>query len=574
VRLWLWGLLPLLVACSLPPTAGEVTLDPSGFGSLEIRGRSSWSVDPPRWLAAYPQSGTGPGLVYLHGDGEGIPDLPELTGEIRVHAGGSTARVRVRWPLLLLRGVVDAPAPPAALPAVPLAPPRPPPPREKLVKLGDGRILRLPRDAPEPAGALWSEENGYVWPLAEAADPYLPLEAHLIPTGARHVGLGAYPEPVVVAVIDTGVRYDHPDLEGALLTGAEGAYDFAENDRDPTDRGGRGPAGSHGTHVTGIVAAQANGVGVVGVAWPAPVKILPLRVIGESGYGSFADVADAIRYAAGLPVERNGAVLENPNPAQIINLSLGSPTPSRTLCEAVAAATRAGALVVAAAGNTYGERNLRFYPAACPGTLAVAATDFGGWRPPAVAWYSVRNPQVAIAAPGGDLAQDAGGDGYPDGVLSTTWNYDEDKPSYGFYMGTSQAAPQVAAAAALLLSSGRVETPGEAADRLLQTATDLGPPGPDPDYGRGLLNLVAALGLAPPPGRLRVVFQGPAARSLAVNPGEPFATYLPAGDYRVLVCRDDSQNGLCDAGEPANERRLELKESSPLRLRLFNPAVR
>jgi len=118
-------------------------------------------------------------------------------------------------------------------------------------------------------------------------------------------------------------------------------------------------------------------------------------------------------------------------------------------------------------------------------------------------------------------------------------------------MGTSQAAPQVAAAAALLLASGETSSPAEAGARLLATATDLGPPGPDPDYGQGFLNLAGALGIEPPPGKLRVVFQGPASRSLPARPGEPFLTHLPAGTYRVLVCRDDSGNGLCDPGEPA-----------------------
>ena len=566
MRLLALLLLGLLVGCSTRPAPEEVVLGPDGFGALEVDYPGSWSLTAPSWLAAYPASGQGRAAVYLHGRGEGIPDLPELEGEITLLAGGSYA-VRVRWPLLEVRGVVTPAAPGAqALGAAPLGSPAPSETGGLLARLESGELVELPRGADPPPDAEWVEENGLVWPLGEPTDPYFPLEAHLAVTGARFAYLGDYPRPVVVAVIDTGVRYDHPDLAPALLSGEEGAYDFTDDDPDPTDDGGEGGYGSHGTHVAGIVAAQANGLGVVGLAWPAPVRVLPLRVIDASGYGTFKDVADAIRYAAGLPVERGGVTLENPTPAQVINLSLGGTTPSLALCEAVAEARDAGALVVAAAGNALGDRNVYFYPAACEGAVAVAATDLGGWRPPSAAWYSVRNDRVALAAPGGDLAQDANGDGYPDGVLSTTWNYDEGRPSYGFYMGTSQAAPQVAAAAALLLSGGVADSPLEAGELLLETATDLGPPGPDPDYGRGLLSLTSALGLEPPPGGLRVVFQGPVSRTLAVHPGVPFATHLAAGDYRVSVCRDDNQNRVCDPSEPLRSAEVGIDAGVGLRL--------
>jgi len=562
-----WLLLLILAGCAVRPVPVEVALDASGFGVLEVRTPDPWSIETPPWLAAYPRSGHGPGAVYLHGRGETLPDQPEIQGTLTLFSSGSAHAIRLRWPLLSVRGVVTARAPAEALPAAAPAVPPLPEPREKLVKLKDGRLLRLPKDAPDPPDALWSEPNALVWPLGtpyEPDDPYYPLEAHLFVTGARFASLAAYRRPVVVAVVDTGVRYDHPDLAGALLDSDAGAYDFVEDDPDPTDAPGEGRAGSHGTHVTGLIVARKNGIGVVGVAWPAGVRVLPLRVIGPAGTGTVADVADAIRYAAGLPVVRGSETLRNPNPAEVINLSLGTTEPSRALCEAVADAVRAGALVVAAAGNSLTSRDQVFYPAACEGALAVAATDLGGWRPPAAAWYSVRNDRVALAAPGGDLGQDANGDGHPDGILSTTWDYVEGRPSYGFYMGTSQAAPQVAAAAALLLVSGEAETPAEAGVRLSATATDLGPPGPDPDYGAGLLNLPAALGVEPPPGKLRVVFQGPAARSLPVRVGEPFATHLPAGTYRVLVCRDDSENGLCDPGEPAWEAPHTLTRTEKL----------
>jgi len=565
---WPLVLLVFLAACSLPPPA-EVVLSPEGAGELLIREEGSWYLELPPWLSATPSFGTGAGRVLLLGRPERLPDLPRVVGEVWVNSGDTARPVRVVWPLLRVEGLVTAAA--GELPAAGLGTSRPPAPKERLAKVGS-RLLVLKEGDPVPPGAEWVEENGYVWPLGEPEDPYYPLEGHLFVTGARHAYLAEYSREVVVAVIDTGVRYDHPDLAGVLLSGAKGAYDFVEDDADPTDPGPGGEAGSHGTHVTGIVAARANGEGVVGLAWPAPVKILPLRVISESGYGTFKDVADAIRYAAGLPVERGDKTLVNPNPAQVINLSLGGTTPSLALCEAVAEAEAAGALVVAAAGNALAGREVYFYPAACEGALAVAATDLGGWRPPLYTWYSARNDRVDLAAPGGDLAQDLDGNGYPDGILSTTWNYEENAPSYGFYMGTSQAAPQVAAAAALLLSSGRADTPKEAEKLLLATATDLGPSGPDPDYGAGLLNLPTALGITPPPGKTLVYFQGPTPRSLRVEPYSPFVTHLAPGDYRVLVCRDDSENGLCDPGEPTREHFLKLTGDESLRL--FNPVVR
>ena len=562
---WLLFLTVWLTACSVRPVPRQVTLTPDGFGRLEVHTGGAWSVASPGWLAAAPASGSGGGVVYLEGDGRRLPDRPAIEGTLTVSAGGLYP-VRVRWPLLKLTLRLEAGPPAAPLAARPLVRPRPPRPRGKLVKLAGGRWVRLPAGAPTPAGALREEADGYVWPLGFPADPFFPYQWHLRQTGARWAFLKDYVRPVVVAVIDTGVRYDHPDLAGVLLDGTQGAYDFTENDPDPTDTGGHGTVGSHGTHVAGIVAARADGVGVVGEAWPAPVRVLPLRVIDASGYGRFSDVADAIRYAAGLPVTRGSQTLENPSPAQVINLSLGSTQFSQALCDAVADAVRAGAAVVAAAGNLPPAPGAYFYPAACPGAIAVAATDQGVGRPPRPAWYTAQNDRVAVAAPGGDLAEDADADGHPDGVLSTTWNYRDGRPSYGLYVGTSQAAPQVAAALALLLSSGEAATPAGAWNRLRTGLTDLGPPGRDPAYGFGFLNLTGALGIAPLPGRYRVTVEGRTGRSYRIRPGDPLATYLPAGAYRVTVCRDDGQNGLCDPGEPAVERTLALPGPGALTL--------
>ncbi len=560
------GLALLLLAllaggCAWRPVPVDLELNGEGFAALEIRARGSWYLSGPSWLRPDQESGSGPALVTLQGGGA-VPDLARIDGTLTLLADGALYPIRVRWPLARVVGEVLTQPPPAQrFEAVPLPAPKSPPPiRERLVKLKDGTLLRLPAGAPGPSPdrVAWEEANGYVWPLgwagdAAPSDALFALEWHLRATGTRWADLASYPNPVTVAVIDTGVRYDHPDLAGVLLGGADGAYDFVDDDPDPTD-----PAdpynptnGSHGTHVTGIIAARADGQGVVGAAWPAPLRVLPLRVIDTNGYGSIADVADAIRYAAGLFVVRNGKTLKNPNPAQIINLSLGTDTYAQTLCDAVKDARAQGALVVAAAGNkgAPGQPNRAFYPASCPGAISVGATDQGFARPPLPTWYSEQNAEVDVSAPGGDIAQDSDLDGHPDGILSSTWDYRSGRPAYGWYMGTSQAAPQVTAALSLLLASGKAATPDEAWQVLKASLTDLGPKGRDPAYGEGFLNLVGALGLAPPGKSLRVVLLGPTPRALAVRPGEPFGTHLAAGRYTVEACRDANQNRLCDPQE-------------------------
>ncbi len=569
---WLFLLLGL-AACSARPLPPEVVLDASGYGAFEIQADAPFTLETPAWLAATPARGQGPLRVDLAGDGRDLPNVPEVTGEIRVFTNRSY-RLPVRWPLLRLTGVLLSPRPRATLPARGLSLPKAIAPAGLLVKTKDGRWKALPPGAVPPEDARYVEQNGRVWPLGVPGDPYYPIEWHLRATGARWAldAQSRFTDPVVVAVIDTGVRYDHPDLAGALFGPGDGAYDFVEDDDDPTDTVGAGPAVSHGTHVTGLIAARANGVGVVGVAAAAPVKVLPLRVIGAAG-GTFADVADAIRYAAGLPVTRtvNGrpVTLTNPHPARVINLSLGSTQYSRAMCEAVADAVAAGTLVVAAAGNNGGREY--FYPASCSGAISVAATDQGFTRAPLATWYSEKNDRISLAAPGGDLAQDADHDGVADGIASTTWSFDaawcearygpgsypDGCPSYGLYMGTSQAAPQVAAALALLISAGERDPWAALKNHL----TDLGPEGKDAFYGEGFLNLAAALGLTPPPGDYLIEVRGRTPRVLRVRPDQPFTLYLPAGTYTLIACRDDDQNRLCNAGEPGSRTRLALSKN-------------
>jgi subtilisin family serine protease len=277
----------------------------------------------------------------------------------------------------------------------------------------------------------------------------------LIESDAAHAtstGAGA-----VVAIVDSGAAAGHPDLAGRLVAGR----DIVDGDATPQDGEG------HGSHVTGIVgAATGNGAGVASVAPRA--GLMPVRVLGDDGSGSADDVAAGIDWA-------------RTHGADVINLSLGSDVPivgalgGDAIDAAIHRALAAGIVVVAAAGNN--SMPVCEQPAAADGLLCVGAVDRRRQR----SVFSSFGSGLGIVAPGGSAVPVAGED-----VLSTV-------PPAGYeeMAGTSQAAPHVAGVAALLVSlglRGRAVT-----DRLLATATDLGAPGTDPEYGHGLVNARAAV---------------------------------------------------------------------------------
>lgn len=239
---------------------------------------------------------------------------------------------------------------------------------------------------------------------------------------------------VVVAVLDTGIDLEHPDLAPNL----EGGDD---------DRHG------HGTHVAGIIAAAAdNGYGVAGVAPRA--RLLPIKVAKEGG-SSLWETAKGIR----LAISRG---------ARVINVSLGFRQPSRLLEDAVDEAISRDVVVVAASGNDALVGNPASYPASIDGVVAVAAVTPARQR----ADFSVFNSHVTIAAPGVD-------------ILSTVpVAFGE----FAYQHGTSQAAPFVSGACALLLAREPHLTPLEVKERLISSATDLMTPGLDVYTGAGLLD--------------------------------------------------------------------------------------
>ncbi len=330
---------------------------------------------------------------------------------------------------------------------------------------------------------LSAEPNRWLHMLKTPNDEYLPyqwnIQAMNLPAAwDTTTGTG-----VVVGVIDTGI-VKHPDLAGKLLPGR----DFVDNDSDPTDEGG--DTEYHGSHVAGIIAAATNNQqGVAGVSWGA--KIVPVRVLGTDGSGTTANIIDGAMWAAGLKLD---GVPTNPNPAKVINLSLGGTgTCSQAEQQLFDALDKAGVVTVVAAGNEDTEASTSS-PANCTKVITVGATGPDGKR----AFYSNYGSRIDVMAPGGNsnLVLNVGADQVPGGVLSTVYNDSDGSFDYAFYQGTSQAAPHVAGAAALLLGVQPKLTPAQVLSRLKAAARPIS----DADCGNvkagcgaGLIDAQAAL---------------------------------------------------------------------------------
>jgi subtilisin family serine protease len=276
-------------------------------------------------------------------------------------------------------------------------------------------------------------------------------------------------EGVVVAIIDTGIDFNAPDMAG---TRRRPGYDFVNNDSDPTDDQ------SHGTHVAGTVAQTTNNnIGVAGVAFNA--TLLPVKVLGADGNGSYDNIIKGITYAVNQG-------------ADVINMSLAGSQGTQALREAVKFAHDAGVVVVAAAGNS---NSSVAYPAAYDEfVIAVGAVRFDNSR----AGYSNFGPEIDLMAPGGDVDRDDNNDKYGDGVLQNTLNSARNGYSYRFFEGTSMASPHIAGAAALLLSVSPNLAPNEVETILSRTARNIGPAN---EYGAGLVQVADALrglGVTPP----------------------------------------------------------------------------
>lgn len=281
---------------------------------------------------------------------------------------------------------------------------------------------------------------------------------------------------VTIAVLDTGVDVDHPDLQSKLLSGFDFINDDSDPDDDDNDYGESSTFWGHGTHVAGIAAAVTdNNNGVAGVGWNA--QILPIKVLDEKGTGTTSELVEGIKYAADQG-------------ADVINMSLGGTGQSTAVADAVGYARDRGALLVAAAGNERQSGSPTFYPAAYEGVVAVSAVTSDR----TVAPYSNQGDYVDVAAPGGEGEQLA--------VEQYVWStYPTDKGSgsprvgYAGLVGTSMATPHVSGLAALIWSKNSGLNADAVADLIVSTAMDLGPAGRDDDFGYGLIDAGAAVAL-------------------------------------------------------------------------------
>jgi thermitase len=293
---------------------------------------------------------------------------------------------------------------------------------------------------------------------------------------------------VTVAIADTGIQPDHPDLAANVVAGGQ---DFVAGDGDPRDEHG------HGTHVAGIVGAAGNDhVGVAGVNWA--VGLLPVRVLNASGQGSTFTIAEGFRYAAAR--------------ARIVNASLGGGANDPTLEQAIADSPET--MFVVAAGNA-GSNNdvVPTYPCAYPepNVVCVAATD----PTDHLAWFSnMGATTVDLAAPGSSIL--------------STWN----DGAYHTISGTSMATPFVAGAAALVWSRNPGLTVAQVKATLLGSVDPLGLP----ILSGGRLNLARAVGAVAPPAP-----PPPAPPAASPPPPPPPATRRPVKKVvkrvvKVTIC--------------------------------------
>jgi thermitase len=327
-----------------------------------------------------------------------------------------------------------------------------------------GQTIAMVVDVPSAnLSTLLNEAQGAG--LARYVEPNMVFKAQFVPNDPYYSNQWAPPKiqadwawnttkgnsSIIVAVIDTGIDYNHPDLKNNY---AALGYDWVNNDNDPLDDNG------HGTHIAGIIGAVLNNA--VGIAGVAQVSIMAEKALNSTGYGFEIDLANAIIDA----VDQG---------ASILSMSWGSDYDSFLIHDAVQYAYGHGVLAVAAAGNS--NTNSKFYPAAYDEAVAVAATDQFDTKAAFSNWGS----WIAVSAPGVHVYSTMP-------TYHVALNYEGYNMDYDYLSGTSMACPHAVGVAALIWSRFPNATANWVRGQLSFTADDLGDPGFDVVYGAGRVN--------------------------------------------------------------------------------------
>ena len=362
------------------------------------------------------------------------------------------------------RSAFDDATPPTETPATPPA--------------GEPPTTPAPTTANDPGFAdQWALENTGMQEIWSGTFWYVGIPGDDINVRPAWDLAGTEATPTI-AVIDSGIDLEHPDLKANIVSSGK---DFVDGDDTPTDQNG------HGTHVAGTIGAIGNnGAGVSGVAWKA--HLLPIRVLNAKGSGSVSTVLKGEEYAAAAG-------------AKVVNMSLGGASPSQAEYDALR--TASSTLFVVAAGNDSANIDTSdSYPCAydLPNVVCVAAT---GGDDQLADFSNYGANTVDIAAPGVDILST-----WPTGMRTST----NERPGYDWLSGTSMATPEVAGAAALVLSQDETLTPWQVRAKLMAGADRVdGLKGKVTSGGR--LDVFGAMNVAPPPAD-----GAPAAARLAPNP--------------------------------------------------------
>ncbi len=325
---------------------------------------------------------------------------------------------------------------------------------------------------------------------------------------------------VRIAVLDTGIDYDHPEL--ADFIDKDSSYNFIDNNSDAMDYN------NHGTHVAGIISASGdNDNGTAGVMWES--ELMAVKVLDDNGSGNEWALAQGILYAAGL--------LDNQprQTADIINLSLGMSDPNhvpKTLKKAIERAAAEGIIIVAASGNN-GSRGV-IYPAAFPEVIAVGALEENGSEMPEVAGYSNYGPEIDVTAPGS--------------LIYSTIADDK----FGYMSGTSMAAPHVSGLAGLMLSEG--VRARDIRGLLQDTAIKLGDDSFSQSYGYGMINSYKSVHQA---NKINIIlgnkngdgFDIISKSEVDINQSKFIIEDVPSGEYEVIAWIDIRGNGKLENGD-------------------------